>query len=83
MPFQPFTAPEQGVGVKGAPSPCPQCPQHTLLSPACPCLTRSHAHTWRVITRQSADNHQALTIHSNPFTSTSLAAPGDRLLGTS
>ena len=66
MPFLPFPAPEQGVGVKGAPSPCPQCPQHTLLSSASPCLTRSQALTWPAITRQSADNHPALTSHPNP-----------------
>ena len=65
-PSLPFPAPEQGVGVKGAPSPCPQCPQHTLLSPASPCLTRSRALTWPAITRQSADNHPALTSHPTP-----------------
>ena len=46
-PSLPFTAPEQGVGVKGAPSPCPQCPQHTLLSSACPCLTARHSPGWK------------------------------------
>ena len=66
MPFLPLTAPEQGVGVKGAPSPCPQCPQHTLLSSASPYLTHSQALTWLAITRQSADNHPALTSHPNP-----------------
>ena len=46
-PSLPFPAPEQGVGVKGAPSPCPQCPQHTLLSSACPCLTARHSPGWK------------------------------------
>ena len=82
-PSLPFLAPEQGVGVKGAPSPCPQCPQHNLLSSASPCLSRSQALTWLTITRQSADNHTTLPSHPNPFSSTSLAAPGDHLLGTS